>query len=65
MNYILGASTVDYYVSDEVELPSAHGGGGSGGGASFYSETLVLMAGMGTCFVDRARDHAVALQSPR
>ena len=62
-----GVSTIDYYVSDEVELPPSYSTAGSGNslGVSLYSETLVLMAGLGTCFVDRVRDQAVALQSPR
>lgn len=52
-----GIHTVDYFVSDDVELPTAV--------TTSYSEKVVLMSGMGTCFVDRMLDSATALQSPR
>mmetsp|Transcript_15446 Transcript_15446/g.29083 ORF Transcript_15446/g.29083 Transcript_15446/m.29083 type:complete len:354 (+) Transcript_15446:1327-2388(+) len=52
-----GVASIDYFISDSVDLAQPT--------ASFYSETVVHMPGMGTCFVDRVLDAATALQSPR
>jgi hypothetical protein len=54
-----GLDTVDYYVSDSSEVTSPLAA------EAHYSETLIRMKGMGTCFVDRFLEYATALQSPR
>ena len=53
-----GLDTIDYFISDsnEIASPSAE---------THYTETLVRMSGMGTCFVDRYLEYATALQAPR
>lgn len=54
-----GLDTVDYYVSDTSEVTSPVAA------EAHYSETLIRMCGMGTCFVDRYLEYATSLQSPR
>jgi hypothetical protein len=51
-----GISTIDYFISDELDPP---------GHEAFYTEKLIRMPGMGTCFYDRFISYASQLQNPR
>jgi hypothetical protein len=51
-----GISTIDYFISDELD-PKGH--------EAYYTEKLVRMPGMGTCFYDRFVNYASQLQNPR
>lgn len=51
-----GISTIDYFITDEMEVSSAE---------NFYSETLYRMPNAGTCFYDRFISYANQLQNPR
>lgn len=51
-----GISTIDYFISDELD-PKGH--------ESFYTEKLVRLPGLGTCFYDRFISYASQLQNPR
>lgn len=51
-----GISTIDYFISDELDPP---------GHETYYTEKLIRMPGMGTCFYDRFISYASQLQNPR
>jgi hypothetical protein len=51
-----GISTIDYFIGDELD-PKGH--------EAYYTEKLVRMPGLGTCFYDRFVNYASQLQNPR